>query len=278
VILSHASDVLVEAPGGRLFARLWGDRPGPKALAPIVLMHDSLGSVELWRDFPTRLATATGHPVVAYDRLGFGRSDPHPGALEIPGFIRDEARTSLPALRTALAVDRMILFGHSVGGAMAIVAAAELAAATLGVITESAQTFAEDRTLAGVRAAKSAFAAPAQLERLTRYHGAKAKWVLEAWTETWLAPAFASWTLEDDLRRLRCPILALHGDRDEYGSLAHPDRIATLAPAPAEIVILDGCGHVPHRECPDDVLRAARAFVKKFPSGLSRGVERGAAD
>jgi len=245
-----------------LFARAWGDWPRPQAVAPIVLIHDSLGSVELWRDFPGRLAAGTGHPVVAYDRLGFGRSDPHPGTLEIPGFIRDEARSSFPALRAALAIDRMILFGHSTGGAMAVVAAVEFAAAALGVITEGAQVFPEDRTLDGVRAAKSAFAAPGQLDRLARYHGAKARWVLDAWTDTWLAPTFAGWTLEDDLRRLRCPILAIHGDRDEYGSLVHPERIAALAPMAVDMAILPGCGHVPHREYPDDVLRAVQAFVR----------------
>jgi pimeloyl-ACP methyl ester carboxylesterase len=254
----------VDAPEGRLFVRVWGDRTPSRARPPLVLLHDSLGSVEVWRDFPSRLAAATGHPVIAYDRLGFGRSDAHPGMLETITFIRDEARTSLPALRIALAVDRMILLGHSVGGAMAIVAAAALDAATVGVITESAQVFAEDRTLTSIRAAKSAFAAPDQFERLARYHGSKANWVLDAWTGTWLAPAFASWALDDDLRHLRCPILAMHGDRDEYGSLAHPHRIAALVPTPAEIVIFDDCGHVPHREYPDAVLRAVRTFVRRI--------------
>jgi pimeloyl-ACP methyl ester carboxylesterase len=153
-------DVLVEAPGGRLFARVWGDWQPPQARPPIVLIHDSLGSVELWRDFPSSLAAATRHPVVAYDRLGFGRSDPHPGVLETIGFIRDEARTGLPALRAGLAIDRMILFGHSVGGAMALVAAVELSAATVGVITESAQVFAEGHTLTAIRAAKFRCSAP----------------------------------------------------------------------------------------------------------------------
>jgi pimeloyl-ACP methyl ester carboxylesterase len=260
----RSRDVFADARGGRLFARVWDDSRRSYKRPPIVLIHDSLGSVELWRDFPSRLAAATNHPIVAYDRLGFGRSDPHPGVLETIGFIRDEARTSLPALRTALSIDHMILFGHSVGGAMAIAAALEFTAATVGVITESAQVFAEDLTLTSIRAAKSAFAGPGEIERLARYHGGKAAWVLSAWTDTWLAPAFASWTLDDDLRHLRCPLLAMHGDRDEYGSLAHPERIAALAPAPADILILDDCGHVPHREYPDAVLGAIGTFVRKL--------------
>jgi pimeloyl-ACP methyl ester carboxylesterase len=156
--------------------------------------------------------------------------------------------------------------GRLAAAARALVAAVELSAATVGVITESAQVFAEDHTLRAIRAAKSTFAAPGQIERLARYHGAKAGWVLNAWTGTWLAPAFASWTLDDDLPCVLCPILAMHGDGDQYGSLAHLARIQALVPTPADIVILDGCGHVPHREYPDAVLRAVQTFVRTLPA------------
>src|ERR1700743_803544 len=97
--------------------------------------------------------------------------------------------------------------------------------AIVAVITESAQAFVEDRTLTGIREAEKGFTQPGQFERLVRYHGEKARWGLGAWTKTWLSPQFADWTLDDDLRRLGCPVLALHGDRDEYGSRLHPDRI-----------------------------------------------------
>ena len=170
-------------------------------------------------------------------------------------------RISLPALRSAFGIDRMVLFGHSVGGAMAITAAAELPEAIVGVITEAAQVFAEERTLNAIRAAKEAFNAPGQLERVRRYHGEKAAWVLNAWTDSWLDPAFASWNIDSDLRRLRCPVLAMHGDRDEYGSSLHPDRIAALAPTAAEIIRFDDCGHVPHREHPDSVLVGVLNFI-----------------
>lgn len=259
------ADVRFDAPGGTLFARVWG-RLGP-ADVPIVLFHDSLGSVELWRDFPARLTAATGHPVVAYDRLGFGRSDPHPGRLDAD-FIRHEARSSLPAVRRALRIDRMILFGHSVGGAMAVAAAAAFPDASVAVITEAAQAFVEDRTLAGVSAAKSAFAASDQIKRLARYHGDKARWVLHAWIDTWLDPEYATWTLDDDLHGLRCRVLALHGDRDEYGSSRHPARISGLAPAGSELVVFDDCGHVPHREMPERVLEAVTGFLdRERPDG-----------
>jgi pimeloyl-ACP methyl ester carboxylesterase len=252
------ADIFIDAPGGKRFARVWGDPDASSA--PIVLLHDSLGSVELWRDFPERLAEATGRAVVAYDRLGFGRSDPYPGALDAD-FIREEARSSLPALRARLGIERIILFGHSVGGGMSVCAGAALPDSVVAVITESAQAFVEDRTLAGIREAEKDFAGPGQMERLARYHGDKAQWVLEAWTRTWLSPRFADWTLDAQLRRLRCPVLALHGDRDEYGSRLHPERIGSLPPGGGEVAIFEDCGHVPHREKPELVLQAVAGFV-----------------
>lgn len=246
---------------GRLFARVWvpsdlrRDRD-----APLLLFHDSLGCVELWRDFPEQLAVATRRRVVAYDRLGFGRSNPYPGALPLT-FIRDEGATGVPRLLEALGVDEIIAFGHSVGGGMAIATAARWPERCAAVVTESAQTYVEDRTRAGLLAARVEFARPGQLERLARYHGAKARWVLDAWIETWLSSAFADWSLDEDLRAVRCPALALHGDRDEYGSVEHPERIARLTQGPARAVILEGCGHVPHREQPARVLGEVKRFL-----------------
>lgn len=265
-----ARDHRIATARGALFARSWGPSDGrPVANAAILLFHDSLGCVEVWRDFPALLASATRRTVVAYDRLGFGRSDPHPGPLP-PTFVRDEAETAVPRLREALrdelGLDRLIPFGHSVGGGMAVATAARLADACDALVTESAQSFVEDRTLDGIRAARAAFAEPDQFERLRRYHGAKARWVLDAWTETWLDPGFAAWSLDDDLRRVRCPTLALHGDGDEYGSAAHAERIARLAGGPSRAVILDGCGHVPHREQSARVLDEVARFLT--PGGV----------
>jgi pimeloyl-ACP methyl ester carboxylesterase len=252
-----AEDLFAPTPQGRIFARRWGEADGG---APIVLLHDSLGCVELWRDFPAKLAAETGRSVVAYDRLGFGRSDPHPGALSLD-FIREEAETTLPRLMAALGIERVALFGHSVGGAMAVAASAALPGQIEAVITESAQAFIEERTLSSIAEARTAFRAPDQIERLARYHGDKAKWVLDAWTETWLSQGFASWSLDEELGRLYCPVLAMHGDRDEYGSTAFPERIARLAQGAAEMVIFENCGHVPHREQPDAVLKAVTGFL-----------------
>lgn len=265
-------DHWISTEQGRLFARSWAPPEAPgDADAPILLFHDSLGCVELWRELPALLAAATCRRVVAYDRLGFGRSDPHPGPLA-PSFVRDEAERAVPRLLETLDLGAIVPFGHSVGGAMAVMTAARWPERCVAVVTESAQSFVEERTLAGVRAARAAFARPGQLERLARYHGAKARWVLDAWIETWLDPAFAGFALDDALRGVHCPTLALHGDRDEYGSRAHPERIARLSGGPSRAVILAGVGHVPHRERPERVLDEVTRFLAPLrePGGCPR--------
>lgn len=253
-------DTYVSTPAGRLFARAWNVAPAADS-ALIIMFHDSLGSVEQWRDFPAQIASTTGRSVIAYDRLGFGKSDPNRDRLK-PDFVQHEARSGLPFIREAFAIDRMILLGHSVGGGMAIACGATLPAQTEAVVTLAAQAFVEDRTVAGIEEARIAFRAEGQIDRLAKYHGDKARWVLDAWIETWLAPSFADWSLDNDLRQLCCPLLALHGDHDEYGSRAHPDRIAALAGGQANAVLLEDCHHMPHRERPDAVLALIGNFTR----------------
>ena len=251
-------DILIPAQGGRLFARRWTPAAPNANAVPIFLLHDSLGCVELWRDFPEQLASATGHTVIAYDRLGFGRSDPHAGTLGLD-FVDREAHEGFQSVRQALDVDQFAAFGHSVGGGMAIACAAAHGSSCRALITESAQVYAEDRTLEGIRQARISFAQPGQLDRLKKYHGEKAAWVLSAWIDTWLSPGFADWTLDAQLKKVSSPALALHGDSDEYGSTRHPERIEQLAGA--KRVIFTDCGHVPHRELPEKVLETVSGWL-----------------
>lgn len=260
----------VDVAGIILYASLWGERQPDRPA--IVLMHESLGGVALWRDFPAQLSARTGCAVVAYDRYGFGASQARHDRLPAD-FIAAEARPWLQSVLQQLALGQVVLFGHSVGGGMAISAAAQLPQQVVAVITESAQAFVEDRTLQGIRAARDSFADPAQVARLARYHGndaQRARWVLDAWIDTWLDPGFAGWSLDAALERVRCPVLALHGDQDEYGSLAHPRRIAGQAAGQGEpeaglreYRVLSQCGHVPHREQPEQVLLAVCDFMKR---------------
>lgn len=248
-------DRQVETGRGLLFARIWGS--GAEPAAPILLFHDSLGSVELWRGFPEKLAVATGRRVVAYDRLGFGRSDPFPGKLALD-FVREEARRVVPLLREQLGFSSFVACGHSVGGGMAVEAAAHWPEDCLGLITMGAQALVDDRIRDGIRVAQAEFAKPENLARLSRYHRDPA-WVVDAWIETWLDPAFAGFSLDEALAQVRCPVLAVHGQDDEYGSVDHARRIAA---GRGEAAILDGIGHVPHREDPDRLVGLLDGFIR----------------
>ena len=251
-------DALLQLGEHQLFTRSWTPSdPEASRPAPILLFHDSLGCVELWRSFPEKLAVATGRRVVAYDRLGFGHSDPHPDQLGLD-FVADEARNAVPQLCDALGIGEFVTCGHSAGGGMAVATAAQWPGRCRALVTIAAQAFVEDRTLAGISLARRDFQDPANLARLARYHGDKARWIADAWIETWLSPAFADWTLDRSLAGVRCPVLAIHGDLDEYGSTRHPQRIAQ---GRGETLILPGIGHVPHREAEGELVAAIAGFL-----------------
>ncbi len=253
----------VQVPGGSVFVRKWTPDT-VSASSPLVLLHDSLGSVDLWHDFPIELAYSLSRPIIAYDRLGFGKSTAR-SSLPSVDFIGEEAEIFFPAVRNALGISNFSLFGHSVGGAMAIMIAASQNAKCDLVVTESAQAFVEQRTLAGILAAKEQFSRPEQLNKLGKWHGDKAKWVLDAWTQIWLSPEFACWSLDPYLGKVHCPVLAIHGDSDEYGSLEFPNRIVRGVQGPSQLAIIKSCGHIPHREQQDQVLQLVSSFMATSP-------------
>ncbi|MFY0991918.1 alpha/beta fold hydrolase [Halomonas sp. C05BenzN] len=248
----------IASPRGERFAARWAPPGGETPRSPIVLLHDSLGCVALWREFPAMLAVASGREVIAYDRLGFGKSACHPGP-QPTSFIADEAE-AFDELRERFGLARFMALGHSVGGAMATEIAGRHADGCEALITVAAQACIEPRTLAGIREAEHAFRNPAAMARLTKHHGDKAEWVLRAWVDTWHAEAFADWTLDSALHRVTCPTLVIHGKHDEYGSLAQPERIAGGVAGPIETAILP-CGHVPHRECPEQLIATLQPFL-----------------
>lgn len=255
----RVEDQLVRVPMGEIFTRRW--TPHDVRGLPVIMLHDSLGCVELWRDFPEQLALYLYREVIAYDRLGFGRSSGRSDTLTA-NFIHEEADIYFPAVLERLGIERYSLFGHSVGGGMALTIASKHETQCISVVSESAQAFIEEITLAGVRKAKKVFSRPGQMSKLEKWHGDKAEWVLSAWVDTWLSPAFANWTLADILPLVKCPVLTIHGSRDDYGSIAFPALIADLAGGPAEKLIFEGGGHVPHREKTDEVLATVASFYR----------------
>ncbi len=239
--------VRVAAPGGR---------GGPVA----VLLHHSLGSVGLWRDFPERLAQATGLGVLAYDRRGHGASEPFGPSPRANGYLHDEAAT-LEQVLAAAEVEDAVLFGHSDGGSIALLAAALHPRRVRAVVAEAAHVFVEERTLEGLREAQRALRGGDLLPRLTRHHGAKAEALAAAWLGIWLSPGFRAWNIEAELGRIRCPVLVLQGELDEYGTAAQVHAIARGVAGPARVEVLSGIRHTPHREDPEAVLRLAAAFL-----------------
>ncbi|MFZ6733722.1 alpha/beta fold hydrolase [Undibacterium sp. Ji42W] len=252
----------ISTEAGQLYAFSWQptNTEDHDNKPPILLLHDSLGCVALWRTFPALLAEHSGRQVIAYDRLGFGQSDARDEVLSLD-FIAQEAATSLPLLQTCFGFEHFVVMGHSVGGGMAVHFAALYADMCDALITESAQALVEDKTRAGLIEAQVQFQAPGALDRLRRYHGDKATWVLNSWINTWLSPAFVNWSLRDVLPQVTCPALVLHGEHDEYGSSVHPEQIAGLTTGPAQLEIIAGAQHVPHREQEDWVIKRVCQFL-----------------
>ncbi|WP_417584386.1 alpha/beta fold hydrolase [Nitrincola sp.] len=253
-------DRFVDVPGGRIFVRQWQPAE-PRSAVPLVLLHDSLGSVGQWRGFPLHLSQQLQRPVIAYDRLGFGQSSAR-SALPSANFIVEEAEVIFPVLCQAMDITRFCLLGHSVGGVMALTIAATQAEACEATITLAAQAFVEERTLEGIRAAQLEFAQAAAFNKLVKWHGEKARWVLDAWTGAWLSPAFRSWRIDPCLPQINSAVLVIHGDNDEYGSVAFPRHIAAGVNGRVEQVILQQCGHLPHAEQPEMVLDLIADFIQ----------------
>lgn len=182
----------------------------------------------------------------------------------VRGLLSEEGEIFFPAIRCALGLTRFSLIGHSVGGAMAIVIAALHREGCEAVITEAAQAFVEPLTLSSISATKEQFSAATQFARIAKWHGENARWVVDAWTGVWLSPEFLNWNLDQHLAQIKCPVLAIHGELDEYGSLEFPRRITSGVSGLSEMAILDNCGHVPHRERKEEVLRLVSTFLARL--------------
>ncbi|MDD2884196.1 MAG: alpha/beta hydrolase [Dechloromonas sp.] len=227
-------------------------------MPPLVLLHEGLGSVALWRDFPAELAAHTRAHVIAYSRPGYGQSDPYPEA-RTPRYMHDEAERILPAFLAALGIQQPLLVGHSDGGSIGLLYAARFPKTLAGLVVMAPHAFVEEVTLAGIRAAAEAWEKTEWPQRLARYHRAAPR-VFADWRDCWLSPEFRDWNIEDDLSAIRCPVLALQGIDDEYGTLRQIEIIAERVPG-SRLLALANCAHSPHREQPKAVLQAIADFL-----------------
>lgn len=231
----------------------------------LVFLHDSLGSVQLWRDFPARLSEATGCNVLAYDRLGYGKSDPMPTHERSVNYMTLEAHL-LNDLLIELEpdIEEVILFGHSDGGTIALIMAAVYPEWVKAVICEAGHIFVEEVTLKGVYDAWEAYNTTNLPERLQKYHGDKVDTLFKAWTETWTRDDYRTWTIEYLLKHITCPLLFIQGEADEYGTLDQVEKTVSQVSGRAEKYIIPEIGHTPHKEVPELVLRKSVEFINEL--------------
>jgi pimeloyl-ACP methyl ester carboxylesterase len=236
-------------------------RPGAPS---IVFLHEGLGSVSMWRDFPQRVADATGCEAVVYSRRGYGRSDPLTAPRSVR-YMHDEALIVLPALLERLRIERPILLGHSDGASIALIYAASVPRALNAVIAMAPHVMVEDISVASIAQARVSYETTDMRRRLSRHH-ADADAVFWSWNRIWLDPAFRDWNIESCLPRIACPILAMQGEDDEYGSVEQIERIARQA-RDVDVVKLADCRHSPHKDQPEAALAAIEAFVRRVLEG-----------
>ncbi|MGA9396317.1 MAG: alpha/beta hydrolase [Azonexus sp.] len=246
------------------------DHPAHKTGLPTILMlHEGLGCVAMWRHFPERLASVTGCRVIAWSRAGYGHSQPY-SEPRTARYMHREALEALPALLAELQIEHPLLFGHSDGASIALIFAGAFPEVPLGAVAMAPHEFVEEETLAGISAAKAAWTATDLPHKLARHH-ADAPRVFAEWHETWLAPDFRDWNIEAYLPKIRCPVVAIQGEDDEYATMRQIDVIAEQVPD-TMLLKLSHCGHSPHRDQPALVLWAADTFVRRVagrPAGQS---------
>lgn len=225
----------------------------------LVFLHEGLGSVAGWRDYPARIAAATGWRVLVFSRQGYGQSDPISGPRAV-GFMHEEGRVVLPALLDQLGVRQPVLIGHSDGGSIALIHAGGTDRPVRGVVTLAAHVFVEDLTIAGIVAAKEAFETTDLGDRLSRIHK-DVKSAFWGWNAIWLHPDFRAWNIEAFLPKIRCPVLAIQGIDDQYGTPAQVDAIVRGVGKNACPLMIENCRHAPHREAEAATTKAIVDFV-----------------
>ena len=234
--------------------------PGDPARRPLVLLHEGLGSVGLWRDFPDALAEATGRRTIAFSRFGHGRSEPPPRP-RTPAFFEEEALGVIPQLLAQLGAEEPLLVGHSDGASIALIHAGRHPVA--GIALMAPHVIVEDITIAAIRDARAAFDAGPLRERMARHHDDPDA-AFNGWCDVWLDPAFRDWSLEADAARVTCPVLLIQGEHDPYGTLDQLDRIEARAAGPVERLVVPG-GHSPHLDAREPVLAALARWADERP-------------
>lgn len=229
---------------------------------PLVFLHEGLGCVSLWRDFPAAVAAATGRGTLVFSRRGYGGSSP----VALPRSVRymhDEGLEVLPRLLDACGFDRVVLIGHSDGASISLIHAGggDPDGRVRGLILEAPHVFNEEACVAGIRLTRTAFETTALRDKLARHHGANVDIAFHGWNDTWLSDDFWHWNIEEFLPRITAPTLVIQGAEDEYATHAQYDAISAQVGGPCDVLVLDDCRHNPHREQRDATLTAMTTFL-----------------
>lgn len=227
----------------------------------IVFLHDSLGCMTLWRDFPKHLGEKTNCNVLMYDRYGYGKSGNFIKDSRDNFYMEDEADV-LKEILTELKIEKPILFGHSDGGSIALIFAGKYPELPKAIITVGAHIFVEEETLQGIREAEEAYKTTNLKEKLEKYHGDKTEALFMAWTKTWQTPEFRTWNIEHFLPKIICPSLIIQGEDDEFGTLLQVEKTVEQISGKAEAFVIPNAKHTPYKEVPAVVLEKCSAFIE----------------
>lgn len=236
-----------------------------ESLPTLLFLHEGLGSVAQWRDFPDRVAAATACPAFIYSRRGYGASDP-PIEPRPVRFMHDEALEVLPAVRAHFGLDDVILFGHSDGASIAIIHAGARAGSVRGLVLEAPHVFVEPVCVESIARVHQTYASSGLAEGLARYHGSNTEAMFRSWADVWLRPAFLEWNIEQYLEPIEAPVLVIQGQDDEYGTVRQVQAVTSQVSGPAQSLLLHHCGHSPHRDQPEAVLHACVGFIADVSS------------
>ena len=253
--------------GYRLEHRWIGPPPGDRPT--LVFLHEGLGSVSLWRDFPDAVCERTGCSGLVYSRAGHGASDLRRDARS-PCFMHHDALVVLPQVLEATRVQDVILVGHSDGASIALIATGMGAVAPKGLILEAPHVFVEALTIDSIGRTAGRYRSTDLRDRLARHHGANVDALFDDWTRVWLSPEFASWNIEACLTGVNRPTLVIQGENDEYGT---PEQVRTISSAlgeNCEMLMLPACHHTPHVDQRAIVEDTMVQFIAHLPSGSFR--------
>lgn len=252
--------------GVRLETAWIGPEPetGPAARPTLVFLHEGLGCISMWRDFPQKLAEAAGCGALVYSRQGYGKSDPVPLPRPL-SYMHDEAFNVVGPLLGHFGIERAVLVGHSDGASIAAILAGGVDDARVrGLVLLAPHFFTEQMGVDSIARAKEAYETGDLRERLKRHHGDNVDCAFRGWNEAWLDPKFMEWDITEYLPYIRVPMLVIQGESDEYGSIAHPQTAERDCYAPVELAMLADCGHVPFRDQPDKTLATAASFIGRL--------------